>query len=294
MVKKIRTAVFPVAGLGTRLLPATKIMPKEMLPIVDTPLIQMAIEEAKAAGIESFVFVINQGKELLIEHFDEAPALRDVLLKRGKTRELQKLNLATLPEGQPLMTYQKQALGLGHAIWCARDLIADDAFAVILPDDVIRAQTPCLEQMVKFYEMNQGNIMAAMRVAPEQISKYGAIDPADVHTDYCSIQALVEKPEQDKAPSNFAVIGRYILHKDILNHLDDMVIKNQTGAGGEIQLTDAIAAMIPNHKTYGYFFEGERHDCGSELGFIKAQIAFGLDRPHLRADLLAYLKSQLA
>lgn len=293
MPKPIRTAVFPVAGLGTRLLPATKAMPKEMLPIVDTPLIQMAIDEAKAAGIESFVFIINQGKELLLEHFDDAPRLKDVLSLRGKIRELKKVELASLPDGQPLTTYQKHALGLGHAIWCARDLVGDEAFAVLLPDDVIRSSVPCLKQMVDFYARTGGNVIASMKVEPDQVSKYGILKPKTINGQSCVIELLIEKPEVNAAPSNFAVIGRYILQPEIFAHLDEMVKANAIGAGGEIQLTDALVKLLAEQDLYGFFFDGERHDCGSELGFIKAQIAFGLDRAHLKEELLNYMSASL-
>ena len=293
MQKPIKTAVFPVAGLGTRLLPATKAMPKEMLPIVDTPLIQMAIDEAKAAGIDSFVFIINQGKELLLEHFDDAPRLKDVLELRGKTRELKKVEMASLPDGQPLTTYQKHALGLGHAIWCARDLVGDEAFAVMLPDDVIRSSVPCLKQMVDFYAAHGGNVLASMMVADDQVSKYGILKPRDVKTNFCTIDSVVEKPVLGTAPSQYAIIGRYILQPEIFKHLDVMVQANMVGAGGEIQLTDAILKLLADQKAYGFFFEGERHDCGSELGFIKAQIAFGLERDHLKAELVDYMRAAL-
>lgn len=291
--KPVKTVVLPVAGLGTRLLPATKVMPKEMLPVVDTPLIQLAIDEAKAAGITSFVFIINQGKELLLEHFDDVPALRDVLERRGKLREIKKIQDASLPDGQPLTTYQKHALGLGHAIWCARELVGDEAFAVMLPDDAIRGDVPCLKQMVDFYTIHGGNMVAAMPVPDDQVSKYGILDFVS-HDEYVGlVQSIVEKPSLDVAPSNFAVIGRYILQPEIFEFLDQMVRANETGAGGEIQLTDAIAKLMTVQELRGLFFNGERHDCGSELGFIKAQLAFGLQRSHLKEDLLNYMRELL-
>ena len=291
--KPVRTAIFPVAGLGTRLLPATKVMPKEMLPIVDTPLIQLAIDEARDAGIESYVFVINHGKEMLLEHFDEAPALKDVLERRGKTIELKKVADATLPDGHLSTVYQKTPLGLGHAVWCARDVVGDEPFAVILPDDAIKAQTSCLKQMHDFYKSNGGNIVASMDVAPDQVSKYGMIDIETQDKNYIKIRSVVEKPPMEQSPSYYAVIGRYILQPEIFTILDGMVRDNATGAGGEIQLTDAIQKIIQTQNVYGYLFDGERHDCGSELGFIKAQLAFGMERAHLKSDLLDYIQKTI-
>ncbi len=292
-IKTVRTAVFPVAGLGTRLLPATKVMPKEMLPIVDTPLIQLAIHEAQSAGIESFVFVINHGKEMLLEHFDEAPTLEDVLQKRGKTRELKKLADATLPDGYLSTVYQKNALGLGHAIWCARDIVGDEPFAVILPDDAIRSSTPCLQQLNEIYKSKGGNILASMEVEPQHVSKYGIIEMESQNDRVLHVKSLIEKPSLDQAPSHYAVIGRYILQPEIFGILDQMVKHNTTGAGGEIQLTDAIQSLLSSQNVYGYLFDGERHDCGSELGFIKAQLAFGMDRDHLRSDLIEYIQKTI-
>jgi UTP--glucose-1-phosphate uridylyltransferase len=291
--KPVRTAIFPVAGLGTRLLPATKVMPKEMLPIVDTPLIQLAIDEARDAGIESFVFVINHGKEMLLEHFDEAPALEDVLKRRGKAIELKKLADAMLPDGHLSTVYQKNPLGLGHAVWCARDVVGDEPFAVILPDDAIKSNISCLKQMHDFYKLNGGNIVASMEVAPTQVSKYGMIDLESKYDHHVKIRSVIEKPPVGQSPSNYAVIGRYILQPEIFMILDDMVKQNATGAGGEIQLTDAIQAIISRQNVYGYLFDGERHDCGSELGFIKAQLAFGMERAHLKADLLDYIQKTI-
>ena len=294
MKKQVKTAIFPVAGLGTRLLPATKAMPKEMLPIVDMPLIQLAVDEAKAAGIERFIFVINNGKEMLLEHFDDAPQLMDTLQKRNKLEQIEKLNLTNLPEGQPETTYQRQALGLGHAVWCARHLVDDEPFAVILPDDFIMGGVkPCLQQMAEEYSRTGNSIVAAMEVSDEDVSKYGIVTPGMRVDNSVEVKAFVEKPSLEDAPSNLAVIGRYILNPEIMDLLDDMVRAKRTGAGGEIQLTDAMVDLLKISPFTAYKFDGERFDCGYDLGFVKAQIAYAMTKPHLVPELTQFMIERL-
>ncbi|MEM6663083.1 MAG: UTP--glucose-1-phosphate uridylyltransferase GalU [Pseudomonadota bacterium] len=290
MARKVRTAVFPVAGMGTRFLPATKSIPKEMLPLVDRPLIQYAIDEARAAGIKEFIFVTARGKSALEDYFDSAPQLEHALRKSGKQDLLDEVQNATMASGAIAYIRQQEALGLGHAVWCARRLIADQPFAVILPDDVISAKTPCLQQMVEAYEAagSDGSMVAAMEVAPEETSKYGIIDVAENMGTMVAARDLVEKPAMSAAPSNLAVIGRYILTPEVMDTLSE----KKRGAGGEIQLTDAIAAQAhAGAPVFGYRFEGERFDCGSKAGFLKATIAFAMARDDLRDDFGAFLRN---
>ncbi len=286
MRKKVTKAIFPVAGLGTRFLPATKSVPKEIMTLVDRPLIQYAIDEARAAGIKEFIFVTSRGKGALEDYFDHAPVLEQELRKKGKDKLLETLKSTNMESGAIAYIRQHKALGLGHAVWCARRLIANEPFAVILPDDVIAAEKPCLQQMVEAHEETGGNIVAAMEVPPEKASAYGVLDVKEDMGSMVSVRGMVEKPAQGTAPSNLAVIGRYILTPDILTNLNRM----KSGAGGEIQLTDAIAAEINEERpVYGYRFRGQRFDCGSKAGFLQATIAFGLARDDLRDDLSAYI-----
>ncbi|MCV3270080.1 UTP--glucose-1-phosphate uridylyltransferase GalU [Roseobacter sinensis] len=286
MKRKVTKAIFPVAGMGTRFLPATKSVPKEIMTLVDRPLIQYAIDEARAAGIKEFIFVTSRGKGALEDYFDHAPALEEELRKKGKTDLLEILETTNMDSGAIAYIRQHKALGLGHAVWCARRLIADEPFAVILPDDVIAADKPCLQQMVDAYAETGGNMVAAMEVAPEKASAYGVLDVADDMGSMVKVKGMVEKPKADEAPSNLAVIGRYILSPSVLNNLNKM----KSGAGGEIQLTDAIAQdIMKKNNVYGYRFRGQRFDCGSKSGFLQATVAFGLDRDDLRDDLSAYL-----
>ena len=290
MTRKVRTAVFPVAGMGTRFLPATKSIPKEMLPLVDRPLIQYAIDEARAAGIKEFIFVTARGKSALEDYFDSAPMLERKLAEDGKQDLLDEVQNATMPSGAIAYIRQQEALGLGHAVWCARRLIADEPFAVILPDDVISAGKPCLQQMVEAYDAHgQGGCMvAAMEVAPQDTRKYGVIDVADDMGALVSARGLVEKPDPEAAPSRLAVIGRYILTPKVMDYLSDM----KQGAGGEIQLTDAIAAQTQGDEpVYGYRFDGQRFDCGSKSGYLQATIAMALARDDLNAEFADYLRS---
>ncbi|MEO9515946.1 MAG: UTP--glucose-1-phosphate uridylyltransferase GalU [Paracoccaceae bacterium] len=287
MRKKVTKAIFPVAGMGTRFLPATKSVPKEIMTLVDRPLIQYAIDEARAAGIKEFIFVTSRGKGALEDYFDHNPILEQELRKRGKNELLETLQNTNMDSGAIAYIRQHKPLGLGHAVWCARRLIANEPFAVILPDDVIAAEKPCLQQMVEAYEEVGGNMVAAMEVPPEKASSYGVLDVREDLGSMVSVQGMVEKPEADKAPSNLAVIGRYILSPQVLSNLNRL----KSGAGGEIQLTDAIADEIDQERdVYGFRFRGQRFDCGSKSGFLQATVAFGLAREELRDDLAAYMR----
>jgi len=288
MQRRVTKAVFPVAGLGTRFLPATKSMPKEMLPLVDRPLIQYAIDEARAAGVTDFIFVTSRGKSALEDYFDSAPMLEQELERKDKTALLEEVRNATMPSGSIAYVRQQEALGLGHAVWCARHLIGDEPFAVILPDDVIHADVPCLKQMVDAYEAQAlgGCMMAAMDVPRDRISAYGALRIGEDYGSLVSIRGMVEKPKPDEAPSSTAVIGRYILTPKVLESLNAA----KQGAGGEIQLTDAIAEQVSaGGPVFGYRFAGQRYDCGSKAGFIKATVAFALQRPDVVPDFAEYL-----
>lgn len=293
---KIRKALFPVGGLGTRFLPATKAMPKEMLPLVDKPLIQYAVEEARAAGIEEFIFVTGRGKTAIEDHFDESVELQEFLKARGKTVELDALSHLSFAPGSISYTRQQEPLGLGHAVWTARHLIGDEPFAVLLADDFIHGQTPCLAQMVKAYNAYQSqgskiNLVALMDVPPSQTHRYGIIDPLplDGSDSMVPVRGVVEKPSAGKNPSNLAIIGRYILNAEIFKILD----RQAKGVGGEIQLTDAFTPMLETQKFYGYRFEGTRYDCGSKAGYVAAGIALALERPDLREELLDLLPPEL-
>ena len=285
MRTKITKAVFPVAGLGTRFLPATKSVPKEIMTLVDRPLIQYAIDEARAAGIKEFIFVTSRGKSALEDYFDHSPQLEAELKEKGKTELLEALEATNMDSGAIAYIRQHKALGLGHAVWCARRLIGDEPFAVILPDDVIAAEKPCLQQMVEAFEESPGNMVAAMEVPLSKAKSYGMLDVSEDHGTLVSVKGMVEKPEKDP-PSNLAVIGRYLLTPQVLQNLN----RKSTGAGGEIQLTDAIAQEITEgRKVYGYRFQGQRFDCGSKAGFLQATVAFGLAREELRDELSDYL-----
>ncbi|MCF8496278.1 MAG: UTP--glucose-1-phosphate uridylyltransferase GalU [Alphaproteobacteria bacterium] len=280
-IRPIRKAVFPVAGLGTRFLPATKVMPKEMLPINDRPLIQHVFEEAREAGIEEFIFVTGRYKEMLEEHFDFQPELEQTLEARGKTDMLQKVRDSEIPAGRLFLTRQPRPLGLGHAVWCAKKLVGDEPFAVLLPDDIIQNPTGCLQQMIETYNEKGGNVVAVKNIAREDTGKYGIldIDKDDGHT--VSVKGLVEKPEPAKAPSTLSIIGRYILQPEVFEYLDAF----ETGAGNEIQLTDAMARLLGRQQFHGLRFDGNHFDCGSRLGFIEANIAYGLADLDIGADV---------
>ncbi|PIE07462.1 MAG: UTP--glucose-1-phosphate uridylyltransferase [Rhodobacterales bacterium] len=286
MNTKVRKAIFPVAGLGTRFLPATKSIPKEIMTLVDRPLIQYAIDEARAAGIKEFIFVTSRGKGALEDYFDINPVLEQSLRKSGKNALLETLKSTNMESGAIAYIRQHKALGLGHAVWCARRLIGNEPFAVILPDDVIAAEKPVLQQMVEAYAQTGGAMVAAMEVPPEKASAYGVLDVAQDMGDLVAVKGMVEKPSPEKAPSNLAVIGRYILTPRVMNHLSSL----KRGAGGEIQLTDAIAEEIAqDHDVYGFRFRGQRFDCGSKAGFLQATVAFGMAREELRDEFTAYL-----
>ncbi len=285
-MQPIRKAVFPVAGLGTRFLPATKAIPKEMLTIVDRPLIQYVVEEAKAAGIEEFIFVTSRGKSAIEDHFDLAYELERTLQARGKTEQLAALK-AWLPEaGSVMYTRQPEPLGLGHAVWCARHLVGSEPFAVLLPDELVLHDIPCLKQMMAVYEKTGGNVLGIFDVPREETRRYGILDIGADDGTLVEIRGMVEKPAPEEAPSTLSITGRYILRPEIFDHLG----QQQRGAGGEIQLTDAMAGLIGKGPFHGYRFQGARHDCGHVDGFLQANIAFALARPDVAPALRTFLK----
>ena len=291
MKRRVTKAIFPVAGMGTRFLPATKSVPKEIMTLVDRPLIQYAIDEARAAGIKEFLFVTSRGKGALEDYFDIAPTLEAKLRKDGKTELLDLLKSTNMESGAIAYIRQHKALGLGHAVWCARRLITNEPFAVILPDDVIAAEKPCLQQMVEAHEETGGCVVAAMEVPHEKVSSYGVLDIKEDMGAMVSVKGMVEKPKVGTEPSNLAVIGRYILTPHVLRNLN----KIKQGAGGEIQLTDAIAKEIEQGRdVFGYRFRGQRFDCGSKAGFLQATVAFGLAREDLREEFMQYLNEMLS
>lgn len=288
MKRKVTKAIFPVAGLGTRFLPATKSIPKEIMTLVDRPLIQYAIDEAREAGIKEFIFVTAKGKGALEDYFDAAPELEKNLRKKNKVELLKALKATDMDSGAIAYIRQREALGLGHAVWCARRLISNEPFAVILPDDVIAAEKPCLQQMIEQYTETGGNIVAAMEVPHDKTSLYGILDPLEDMGRIVSVKDMAEKPEPADAPSNLAAIGRYILEPSIMQRLN----KLKRGSGGEIQLTDAIAMEArEGGNVYGYRFDGKRYDCGSKAGYLQATIAFALARDDLRDELADFITS---
>ncbi|MDD5578901.1 MAG: UTP--glucose-1-phosphate uridylyltransferase GalU [Methylobacter sp.] len=288
MSKKITKAVFPVAGLGTRFLPATKASPKEMLPIVDKPLIQYAVEEAVAAGIDTMVFITGRSKNSITDHFDKAYELENELEAKGKIEMLKLIQDILPPHVSCIFIRQAEALGLGHAVYCARPVIGDEPFAVILADDLIEdAGRGCMAQMVKLYEQKHTSILGVERIDPSETDKYGIVRTAEFSGSSGAIELIVEKPKPNVAPSNLAVVGRYILTPAIF----DKIKKTGRGAGGEIQLTDAIADLLTDEQVLAYEFEGKRYDCGSKLGFLIATVEHGLLHKELKDDFLAYLKN---
>ncbi len=284
MARAIRKAVFPVAGLGTRFLPATKALPKELLPVVDRPLIQYAIDEAKAAGIEEFIFVTSRSRALLEAYFGDFPELTRALEARGQTAMLAELAALPSPDQVSYVT-QDQPLGLGHAVWCARELVGDEPFAVLLPDDLVLSQTPCLEQLTDAYAETGGNMVAVIDVKREETARYGILDVGHDDGRLASVNGLVEKPDPAEAPSTLSIIGRYILQPEVFAHLD----RRERGAGGEIQLTDAMAKMIGAAPFHGLRFEGVRYDCGNKAGFLAANVAFAMARDDLGDDIRGIL-----
>lgn len=282
---KVRKAVFPAAGLGTRFLPVTKAIPKEMLPLVDKPLIQYCVEEAIASGIEDVIIITGRGKTAIEDHFDVSKELEALLKENGKTDLLKMVrdisNLVSFS-----YTRQKEALGLGHAILCAKDLVGDEPFAVFLGDDIIDSKVPTMEQMIAVYKKHRHSVLAVQRVSKESISSYGVIKGKEIGNRLFEVTDLVEKPKAEDAPSDLAVIGRYILTPDIFGYLEN----TKPGKNGEIQLTDALKAMAHRHPLYALEFEGDRYDAGDKLGFLKANVSFALKRDELREDFVEFLK----
>jgi UTP--glucose-1-phosphate uridylyltransferase len=277
----IRKVVCPVAGLGTRMLPATKVVPKELLPVVDKPVIQYALEEARASGIEEIIFVTGRGKSAIEDHFDKAYELEDTLRRKGKTRELEAL-AAWLPgPGQVAYTRQQEPHGLGHAVWCARYLVGDEPFAVMLVDDLMTGRVPAIRQLIEAHGRTGGSVVAVEEVPREHTQRYGILVPGEDDGRMVEVRGLVEKPSPAEAPSRLSVIGRYILLPEVFEHLD----RQERGAGGEIQLTDAMAKMIGRSPFHGVRFEGRRFDCGDKLGYLEAQIACALEREDMRAGV---------
>ncbi|OCA82416.1 UTP--glucose-1-phosphate uridylyltransferase [Bacillus sp. FJAT-27225] len=287
-MKKVRKAIIPAAGLGTRFLPATKAMPKEMLPIVDKPTIQYIVEEAIESGIEDIIIVTGKGKRSIEDHFDHAFELEQNLLEKEKYDLLEKVQASTNMVDIHYIR-QKEPKGLGHAVWCARNFIGDEPFAVLLGDDIVQAEVPCLKQLINQYDETLSSVIGVQRVPDSETHRYGIIDPIEEYNRRYQVRQFVEKPKPGTAPSNLAIIGRYILTPEIFMFLD----KQQVGAGGEIQLTDAIQSLNEIQRVFAYEFEGNRYDVGEKLGFIETTIEFALQMPELREDLLAFLKKKL-
>jgi len=289
VIKPLRKAVFPVAGLGTRFLPATKAMAKEMLPVVDKPLIQYAVDEARAAGIEQFCMVTGRGKTAIVEHFDIAYELEATLKMRGKNAELANLRDLQMPPGAISTVRQQEPLGLGHAIWCARSFIGDDPFAILLPDDLVMSDVPCTKQLADVYHETGGCVVAVTEVPRSQTNRYGILDIASDDGRLVEIRGLVEKPKPEDAPSNLSIIGRYVLTSGVIEHLARM----ERGQGNEVQLTDAMAKMIGHVPFHGLRYEGKRFDCGDKVGFLEAQLAFALKREDIGPQVRAFLKNYI-
>lgn len=285
--QKIRKAVFPVAGLGTRFLPATKAIPKEMLPVVDRPLIQYAVDEAREAGIEQMIFVTGRGKSAIEDHFDIAFELERMMSNRGK--DLSVLEQTRLAPGNCAYVRQQEPLGLGHAIWCARDIIGDEPFAIFLPDEFMVGSPGCMRQMVDAYEQVGGNIISVLEVPQDRVSSYGVIAPGATHGDITEVKGLIEKPKAEDAPSNLIISGRYILQSEVMH-----VLEHQgKGAGGEIQLTDAMAQMIGRQPFHAVTFHGDRYDCGDKIGFLEACVAVALAREDMGSGARAAIERAL-
>ncbi|MBO88610.1 MAG: UTP--glucose-1-phosphate uridylyltransferase [Rickettsiales bacterium] len=286
MSSLVRKAIFPVGGLGTRFLPATKAMPKEMLPVVDKPLIQYAVEEAAAAGIEEFIFVTGRGKAAIEDHFDVSYELEKTLGERGRDDILETIRAIGLEPGQISYIRQMEPVGLGHAVWCARRHIGNEPVAILLADDLVMSKTPCLRQLIDVHNETRGNVVAVEEVPAEHTDRYGVLDIESDDGTIATVCGLVEKPEPSDAPSQLAIIGRYVLMPEVFEHLS----KFEIGAGGEIQLTDAMAKMIGQIPFHGLRFEGRRFDCGDKIGYFEANIAFALGRDELRYDIADVLK----
>jgi UTP--glucose-1-phosphate uridylyltransferase len=288
--KRVRTAVFPVAGLGTRFLPATKAMPKEMLTVVDRPLIQYAVDEAREAGIEHFVFITGRNKGVIEDHFDKQFELEHTLQERGKTWALEELERDLPQAGQASFTRQQEPLGLGHAVWCARELVGDQPFALLLPDMLFKANPGVLKQMMEAYETAGGNIIGVEEVDPKDVSSYGIVARGEGPDSGFHITGMVEKPKVGEAPSNLFISGRYILQPEIFAILSEKT----KGAGGEIQITDAMQVLIRQQTFTGVKYNGQVFDCGSKIGFLTANVAFALDRPDISGQFLTELRKILS
>jgi UTP--glucose-1-phosphate uridylyltransferase len=286
MAQRVRKAVFPIGGLGTRFLPVTKAMPKEMLPIVDKPLIQYAVEEAQAAGIEEFIFVTRPGKNAIRDYFDPSNELKKFIKERGMAEQDRLVDWLTLPPEKVSYTLQQEPLGLGHAVWCARDLVGNEPFAVLLADDLVVAKTPCLKQIIDSFENTQGNVVAVVDVPNKHTDRYGIIDIGSEDSSLVEVNGLVEKPSPEVAPSTLAIIGRYVLLPEVFEYL----AQKEKGSGNEIQLTDSIAKMIGRSPFHGLRFEGTRFDCGDKVGFFDANLALALSRDDLREEVSALIK----
>lgn len=285
---KIKKAVVPVAGLGTRFLPATKTVPKELLPIVDVPAIQYVVEEAVEAGIREVIFVTGRGKDSIEDHFDFIPELEQVLNERGQPELVRSLQrIADMIE--VVSVRQKKPLGLGHAVLCARDLVGEEPFAVLLADDLIDSPVPCAQQLINIFEEKQESVVALMKVSREEVHRYGVIRGQKLRPQLYAVEEMVEKPATEKAPSQLAIIGRYVLRPEIFPVLEKLT----PGRGGEIQLTDGLQQLVRQRKVFGYEFAGERYDIGDKLGFLQANIAYALKRPEMRPAIESYLKSLL-
>ena len=289
MASTVRKAVFPAAGMGTRFLPATKSVPKEMLPVVDRPLIQYAVDEARAAGIEELVLITGRGGRAIEDYFDADFELSERLAAKGKREEIAAVEDGLPPAGQVAFTRQQEPRGLGHAVWCARHLVGNGAFAVLLADDLIVAETGCIAQMMAVHAELGGIVVAAMEVAPEQTARYGIVAPGADKGRIVEVRGLVEKPDPERAPSTLAIIGRYILMPEVFERLE----RAEPGAGGEIQLTDALADMIGAMPVHAFRFEGRRYDCGVKAGFVEATVALALAREDLRDDTAATVRAAL-
>jgi len=287
-IKRVRKAVFPVAGLGTRFLPATKAMPKEMLTVVDKPLIQYAVEEALEAGIDQIIFVTGRGKGALEDHFDVSYELEATMKARGKSMAL--IEGIRQQPGSPVYVRQQEPLGLGHAVWCAREIVGDEPFAVLLPDELMVGKPGFIAQMVEAYNQVGGNIVGALEVADSETDKYGIISPGAISGRLTEVKALVEKPKQGSAPSNLMIPGRYILQPEVMRILESQ----EKGAGGEIQLTDAMAQLIGQQPFHGFTFDGERYDCGDKAGYIQANLALALARADIGPSVRSFAEGLLA
>jgi UTP--glucose-1-phosphate uridylyltransferase len=287
-IKPLRKAVFPVAGLGTRFLPATKAMPKEMLTVVDKPLIQYAVEEALEAGIEQIIFVTGRNKGSLEDHFDISYELEDTMRARGKSLEV--IDGIRMKPGSPVYIRQQEPLGLGHAVWCAREIVGDEPFAVLLPDELMVGQPGFMKQMVEAYNQVGGNVIGALEVADAETEKYGIISPGLIDGRLTEVTALVEKPQRGTAPSNLMIPGRYILQPEVMRILENQ----EKGAGGEVQLTDAMAQLIGRQPFHGFTFDGQRYDCGDKAGYIQANLAIALQRDDIGPIVRAFIKDIVA